>query len=91
MSPESKHQQQQPQKSSRSAPGGSPTHSPGRPGADRRANKRSANPIHPSTEICQKLANRGASTVYGTGKPTKIHGRAAQAQRPRVWECVFLL
>ena len=51
-------------------------------GADRRANKRCANQIHPSTEICQKLAHSGAATACGRRISTKIHGRAPEVQRP---------
>ena len=57
---------------------GSPTHSPERPGADRRANNCCENIVHPSTKICQTPANSGASTACGRGTPTKFPDRVPE-------------
>ena len=46
----------------------------------RRANKRYANPIDLSIEICQEPAHFGTSIVCGRGTSTNMYGRGAEAQ-----------
>ena len=38
----------------------------------------------PQQRFCQKLAHSGAFTAYGRGKSTKLHGQAAEVQRPGI-------
>ena len=50
-------------------------------GASGRSNKCCADTLHPTTKICQTIAQRGVSTTSGRGIPKKFHSGASSSSR----------